>query len=488
MSKPVILCVDDERIILDSLKSQLSQHLGNDYLLEVAESGEEALEILTELDNEKVEVPLVIVDQIMGGMYGDELLLHIKPIYPEAMSIMLTGQASAEAVGNAFNQTGLFRYISKPWDENDLLLTVQTALHSYQNTKELAFKKSYQAAIRQIMQLALEPIPFEDQISQALEIILFSENFKSLRRGSIYIAEDESTEIILVSQLNDGLTKTHHQDVLGQDKQVRILTDSENHRYYRAPIILRGQALGYIYLYIDDRHTHTSPLEEFLVTVCHVLAGIVRLAQYNQALERHNERLEELVAERTGQLNIALRKQEELNDILLNANKQFDHFATTDELTGLNNRRYFFELAEAKAAEASRIKQPSILVMIDVDRFKEVNDTFGHQAGDKLLHKISGIIDNNLREQDILGRVGGEEFAIMMPKTSIEEGVALCETIRQAIAETNVEIDDQAIQISASMGLTQIKPEESSTNYALIRADHALYESKYKGRNLISVA
>ncbi|MGB3691977.1 MAG: ATP-binding protein [Spirulinaceae cyanobacterium] len=138
MSKPAIICVDDERIVLVSLRDQLTQHLGNEYDIELAESGEEALEVFAELTEEKVEVPLIISDQIMPGMKGDDLLVVIQNQHPQTLKIMLTGQASAEAVGKAVNQANLYRYITKPWQAEDLKLTVKEALNSYEQKKKLA--------------------------------------------------------------------------------------------------------------------------------------------------------------------------------------------------------------------------------------------------------------------------------------------------------------------------------------------------------------
>ncbi|MDM8549739.1 ATP-binding protein [Desulfobacterales bacterium HSG2] len=138
MAKPVILCVDDETVILTSLRDQLIHHLGTEYTVEVAESGEEALELLEELSEEGIDVPVIISDQIMPGMKGDELLIEIHGRYPKALKIFLTGQADANAVGNAVNQANLYRYIAKPWDEADLKLTVTEALYSYSRDKQLA--------------------------------------------------------------------------------------------------------------------------------------------------------------------------------------------------------------------------------------------------------------------------------------------------------------------------------------------------------------
>ncbi len=137
MDKPAILCVDDEKIILISLKEQLKRHFGEDYNIEIVESGEEALEIIHELQEDNVELPTVIADQIMPGLKGDQLLKEIHAVMPQTLKILLTGQANADAVGNAVNYANLYRYIAKPWEEADLILTVTEALRSYFQDKKL---------------------------------------------------------------------------------------------------------------------------------------------------------------------------------------------------------------------------------------------------------------------------------------------------------------------------------------------------------------
>jgi CheY-like chemotaxis protein len=137
MGKPIILCVDDEKIILDSLESELSKSVGEDYIIELAESGEEALEIVEEIIEDGNQLALVISDYIMPGMKGDEVLIKIHEILPDTLKIMLTGQADANAVGNVINQAKLYQYISKPWEREDLVLTINNALSQYQNHREM---------------------------------------------------------------------------------------------------------------------------------------------------------------------------------------------------------------------------------------------------------------------------------------------------------------------------------------------------------------
>lgn len=131
MSQQVILCVDDESIVLDALQEQIQQSFGNELMVEIAESGDEALEIYEELTEDNYEVPLVIADFIMPGMKGDELLISIHDKNPITKKVMLTGQASIEGVGKAVNEANLYRFLAKPWDKDDLILTIKEAVRSY---------------------------------------------------------------------------------------------------------------------------------------------------------------------------------------------------------------------------------------------------------------------------------------------------------------------------------------------------------------------
>jgi PAS domain S-box-containing protein len=141
MKKPVIICVDDEQTILDSLEIDLLKAFEDKYLIETAQSGEEALELLSELLAEQYEVPVVISDQIMPNMKGDELLRSVYAISPNTLKIMLTGQADLEAVANAINYAKLYRYIPKPWQCDDLKLTVTEAVYRYFQDQKLAEKQ-----------------------------------------------------------------------------------------------------------------------------------------------------------------------------------------------------------------------------------------------------------------------------------------------------------------------------------------------------------
>ena len=128
MAKPVILCVDDEKIILDSLKAQLKEKFGKDYLYEVAENAGEAMEVVDELNEDGYDILIVVSDWLMPGTKGDEFLIDLHKKYPKIIKLMLTGQADEEAVERAKKHANLHQCIHKPWTEEELVEAIKTGI------------------------------------------------------------------------------------------------------------------------------------------------------------------------------------------------------------------------------------------------------------------------------------------------------------------------------------------------------------------------
>ncbi len=130
MAKQVILCVDDEKIILDSLKTQLKENFGNSYHYEVAENADDALEVIEELTIEGFDILIIVSDWLMPGIKGDEFLIKVHEKYPRIVKVMLTGQANEEAVERACRFANLHRYIAKPWSEKELVDAIKSGIAS----------------------------------------------------------------------------------------------------------------------------------------------------------------------------------------------------------------------------------------------------------------------------------------------------------------------------------------------------------------------
>ncbi len=179
MSTPVILCVDDERIVLHGLREQLGRAFGNEYSVEIAQSGEEALELVDELVKSGTAVPIVIADQLMPGMKGHELLINIHKSSAKTFKILLTGQVEVNAIGEAVNHANLYRFISKPWDGTDLVLTVKEAMRSFfmdQKVEEQnEMLKKYNEELEQMVDERTHQLALEKEKSEQLLLSIFPE-------------------------------------------------------------------------------------------------------------------------------------------------------------------------------------------------------------------------------------------------------------------------------------------------------------------------
>ncbi len=161
-------------------------------------------------------------------------------------------------------------------------------------------------------------------------------------------------------------------------------------------------------------------------------------------------------------------------------------YATLDALTNLNNRRQFETRLKQEIAITKRQNNPLCAMMIDIDFFKKVNDTYGHASGDEVLRTVASVIKAQLRESDIPARYGGEEFAVLLPYTHIDEAKIVGERLRKAVEETTVQLDDLTINVTISMGLAEFTQEETGEEL-FARADKALYEAKEGGRNRVCI-
>lgn len=160
----------------------------------------------------------------------------------------------------------------------------------------------------------------------------------------------------------------------------------------------------------------------------------------------------------------------------------------TDELTGLANRRHFMQSAEQELARAARYGGDLSLMMMDIDHFKKINDTYGHQTGDLVIQAMAKVCRETLRECDIIGRIGGEEFAIVLPQTAGPQALEVAERLRQAIADTSVPMNHgKPLQFTASIGVAVLGDSRTNVDTLLGFADSALYEAKGDGRNLVRV-
>mgnify|MGYP002634995440 CR=1 FL=1 len=165
---------------------------------------------------------------------------------------------------------------------------------------------------------------------------------------------------------------------------------------------------------------------------------------------------------------------------------ELKRLARTDELTGLHNRRYFMELSGIELTRALRYDQPVSVLMLDIDHFKSINDNYGHETGDRALNAFSCACLSATRTTDIFGRLGGEEFAFLMPETSANAAQEVAERLRETIELVKVATPDgNTLNMTVSIGLTELLDDDRSMDNVLNRADQAMYQAKTSGRNKV---
>ena len=197
----------------------------------------------------------------------------------------------------------------------------------------------------------------------------------------------------------------------------------------------------------------------------------------NSPFSQEEQNLLQAIAERLGRIIERLR-----------AEKLLVKLATTDPLTGLYNRRHFFDLADMEIARSIRYGHPLACIMFDIDFFKRINDSYGHLFGDRVLQAMVWRCRENIRRVDIFARYGGDEFVILLPETGLRRSKQLTGRLCSDFQERPLKVDEHEIPITLSMGLASISGDETlALDTLLNRADQALYTAKEKGRNRISV-
>jgi diguanylate cyclase (GGDEF)-like protein len=244
-----------------------------------------------------------------------------------------------------------------------------------------------------------------------------------------------------------------------------------------APVVAGEALLGVVNVYHPEPHFFQDWHRQTLAVFCGVLGHMLASLQANH-------RLETLVVQRTLQLESALAEAERLK-------RRYEELSTVDELTALHNRRFFFAEAEAALARSVRYRHPFCLLLIDLDFFKRVNDTFGHAVGDAVLRDLAAGLLRHTREGDILARFGGEEFVLALPNTTLEGALALAERIRVHVADLSWELESGSFGLSVSIGVsafegTTRRNARKILDRLLAEADQAMYHCKRHGRNQVS--
>lgn len=219
-----------------------------------------------------------------------------------------------------------------------------------------------------------------------------------------------------------------------------------------------------------------------------VRAGRVWMGEFRN---RRKDRSEYIVAakispimRKSGTISGFLAIQEDITETR-RLQQQLERLATVDGLTGIYNRSYFLHLFNQELRREERYGMPLCLLVIDLDHFKAINDTYGHQTGDRVLEEFARAVDSTLRDTDIFGRLGGEEFGVVLLQTDHEGASLLAERLRAAVESMRITCEGDILQVTASIGGTQWERSDSKIEALLNRADSALYAAKKRGRNQV---
>ncbi len=261
--------------------------------------------------------------------------------------------------------------------------------------------------------------------------------------------------------------------------------------YKEREIIRRAQQL------VSEKGVDLDGVKECLITVTNALRQCCKeqksLMRISDRQQEHLRVIKEKLLVKTRRLKQQAADLEQLNANLaleIAMRKQVEQklrvMANTDELTGVNNRRRFIELLGLEIERAKKNQQALCLMVLDIDHFKTVNDRFGHAVGDNVLNHFAKVLSSSVREIDIIGRLGGEEFGVILPETPSEKAYIVAKRICLKIASGQIIPPAKDIKVTASIGLTQLKQGESS-HQIMVRADSAMYVAKRQGRNQVVI-
>ncbi|OFZ98872.1 MAG: hypothetical protein A3H35_08265 [Betaproteobacteria bacterium RIFCSPLOWO2_02_FULL_62_17] len=269
--------------------------------------------------------------------------------------------------------------------------------------------------------------------------------------------------------------------------------DTDGSRLYNSPSYrplfrekdIRQGSNSFLEVHADDRERIKEIFRRTVAT------GVGECAEFRFVLKdgsiRHMESDGHAIRGADGKVSKVVVVSRDITE-LKRVEADLREMAATDILTGLPNRRHFLAQLEQELARVRRVKAHcASILMLDADNFKLVNDTFGHATGDNVLRHLAALMQNELRKIDTVGRIGGEEFAVILPGAALPAAEVFAERLRKKVAETPTAHENGLIPLTVSIGVTELKASDASGGDALVRADRALYHAKECGRNKVTV-
>lgn len=435
LPKPRLLVVEDQKDTSDLICRVLS----NSFDIEVAFDGQQGLNAWRERRHE-----LVLLDIMLPTLSGKDILLHIMRESPGQAIVIMTAHASIDQAEELMLK-GAVDFLPKP------------------------FRAEQLRKVCNIASLRDDFLVSNAQFAARVESLRERESqYKSLYESHHQLLDDlQSIVMKLDENLHIKFVNRTWEEVTGYCAEKSIACPLED-------FIAREDLACY--------GRFKNKLHDVLLNIEHTCQTELCLVDSNgQKIWAQLKASGSTVTENTPAITLCIDDISERK----RAQKQLEHLAMHDSLTGLYNRHYFEASLDQLAMDADRYQRNHGLIYLDLDYFKVINDTFGHQRGDEVLQEVSVLLKQRVRTSDLLCRLGGDEFAILLHEVNDDELKSFAKQIQDAVGACSFQLQDQRIHLACSIGLASIDGRAKNAEEYLMQADIALYVAKGRGRNLI---
>ncbi|GHU03536.1 hypothetical protein FACS1894205_0250 [Alphaproteobacteria bacterium] len=458
-----ILIVDDEPVNIQVMKNLLMM---KKFSITVAYSGHEALQLIAE----EKDFDLVLLDVMMPKMSGYDVCKKLREEYSlfDLPVLMLTAKNQIQDIVLGL-QSGANDYLQKPFDREELLARINTLLSlkdavkaAVDHEKQFVDEREKRILERSLLEVTKAITSTLDLNELLVKILDAMSQFITFSKALVLLNEDDRYTV----RASRGTAF----DKVAEGAVIDVAHDT-----FLNEVIQQGQSVisGSLSSCLLDETSDDSVLAGIPIMYRDLPLGVIVL------LCKKPDISSELLYTLAGQAGVAIQNARLFAKI--------SKMATTDGLTGLLNRRRFFELAETEFIKYERYGHPLSVCMIDIDHFKKINDGYGHTVGDEVLRHLAEKLSGMVREYDIVGRYGGEEFAIVLPETPVAIAAEIAERIRKAIENAVVQTPDGEVKYTLSIGVSEFTKDAKSLSSAIETADKGLYEAKETGRNRVVV-
>jgi two-component system, cell cycle response regulator len=464
--KTKVLVVDDTRTIVRTIAAMLTQA---GYLVVTAASGEEALQ---RCFDEHFDV--VVSDITMGALSGVQLcrLLRADPATKDVPVVLLT---AADDPRSRFwgRNAGAAAYVAKDRFRHDLLGEIERVMRTtLPSTAPLRIRAGRRAQPMERLSQVLEENLFRAVVRDEMRtLIRDTDDRQRFARSFLRIAADvaDYSYLVLCLKHRDDATYAIHARAPLHETPAKATLDALELPSWPSPRIYAPVTDAPLVSTPDPGFEPKDRVKTVISSADESLGWLLAIGKDKRLGGEDRGTLEQLARE----LGVLMK-----NLFLLEETQRLAHF---DALTGLQNRRRTTERLEIEVARARRYRTPLCLAIGDVDHFKSVNDRFGHNMGDQVLVQVAAALQSSVREVDLVGRWGGEEFLMVLPDTAGEGALVVAERVRAAV-EALPAFTGGPERVTCSIGVAQFRPDDSTASF-VDRADQALYRSKQGGRN-----